>query len=326
MDDRGNFLHNPPEHPGAPRWRQQPVAKRPMTTIPQILRFFLYEEAPSDVELDFLNVEAIPLRSGAHNWMIRPHSHPNHVQILMVTHGGGAITMDGVLWEITPPGLVIVPAGTVHEISFRPNTDGIVITVASAYVATTVEEDRRLLDATLTPMALTPAPDVLTAHGLLEVFEALLREFTWSGPARRMAIKSHFLRLLVIFLRLDNARKQTSSGPGRRHAAIVERFRAEIEEGFRVHKRLDHYLRRLGVSASRLHESCQIVAGTSPAALLHDRVVIEAKRLLVYSGVSVAEIAHRLGFEDPAYFSRFFSQRAGCSPRAYRVEALAHIR
>lgn len=93
-----------------------------------------------------------------------------------------------------------------------------------------------------------------------------------------------------------------------------------------MHKRLDHYLRRLGVSASRLHESCQIVAGTSPAALLHDRVVIEAKRLLVYSGVSVAEIAHRLGFEDPAYFSRFFSQRAGCSPRAYRVEALAHIR
>lgn len=296
------------------------------TENPEILRFFLYDEAPSDVELDFLNVEAIPLRSGAHNWRIRPHSHPNHVQILLVTQGGGSIGMDGVPWEITPPGLIVIPAGTVHEITFRPNTDGIVITVATAYLAAMAEEDRRLLDATLVPAVSTPSPEALAAHRMVELFEALLWEYTRAGPARRTAIKSHVLRLLVVFLRLDDARQRTGDGAGRRHAALVERFRADIEDGFRVYKRLDHYLARLGVSSSRLHESCQIVTGTSPAALLHDRVIIEAKRLLVYSGVSVAEIAHRLGFEDPAYFSRFFSQRAGRSPRAYRAEALTRDR
>ena len=47
--------------------------------------------------------------------------------------------------------------------------------------------------------------------------------------------------------------------------------------------------------------------------------MVEAKRLLIYTGKSVAEVGYDLGFEDPAYFARFFAERAGSAPSAFRA-------
>jgi AraC family transcriptional activator of pobA len=63
------------------------------------------------------------------------------------------------------------------------------------------------------------------------------------------------------------------------------------------------------------------VTEQSPIQLVHARIVLEAKRQLRYTSGSVSEIAYALGFDDPAYFTRFFSQRAGMSPRAFRASA-----
>ena len=64
---------------------------------------------------------------------------------------------------------------------------------------------------------------------------------------------------------------------------------------------------------------CEIVAGSSPAQMLDDRALLEARRLLLYSQLSVTEVAYAVGFEDAAYFSRFFTRHVGQPPRAYRA-------
>ena len=53
--------------------------------------------------------------------------------------------------------------------------------------------------------------------------------------------------------------------------------------------------------------------------MLDDRALLEARRLLLYSQMSVADIAYAVGFEDAAYFSRFFARHVGQPPRAYRA-------
>jgi AraC family transcriptional activator of pobA len=55
--------------------------------------------------------------------------------------------------------------------------------------------------------------------------------------------------------------------------------------------------------------------------MVHARILLEAKRQLCYTSNSVSEIAYALGFDDPAYFTRFFSQRTGTSPRTFRRRA-----
>ena len=73
------------------------------------------------------------------------------------------------------------------------------------------------------------------------------------------------------------------------------------------------------MTADHLSRSCRAVAGQSALDLLHERMLLEARRLLAYTDASVAEVAGDLGFDDPSYFSRFFARRAGRSPQDWRA-------
>jgi AraC family transcriptional activator of pobA len=61
------------------------------------------------------------------------------------------------------------------------------------------------------------------------------------------------------------------------------------------------------------------VTGKPPMRLVHERVLLEAKRSLTYSNLGIAAIGYDLGFLDPGYFSRFFAQRVGESPAQFRL-------
>lgn len=76
--------------------------------------------------------------------------------------------------------------------------------------------------------------------------------------------------------------------------------------------------RRSGIE-SQLRKACLSIAEQPPIKLVHGRVLFEAKRQLLHTSKPVSEIAYALGFGDPAYFTRFFSRRAGMSPSAYRA-------
>src|SRR6185437_7503540 len=90
--------------------------------------------------------------------------------------------------------------------------------------------------------------------------------------------------------------------------------------GFRSGRSLPDYARALHVSEARLRNACLGAGGQPPIQLLHARVLLEAKRQLIYTSLPIAEIAYGLGFDDPAYFTRFFTRRAGVCPRTYRSQ------
>lgn len=96
------------------------------------------------------------------------------------------------------------------------------------------------------------------------------------------------------------------------------RFRELLEQNYRNHPPLDFYARKLGVTTARLNACCRIATGRSPLALINDRLLTEAKRNLLYSDMSVNEIGAALGYDDPAYFNRFFSRNAGMPPGRFR--------
>ena len=101
-------------------------------------------------------------------------------------------------------------------------------------------------------------------------------------------------------------------------AELVARFRRLVELRYREHVGLAAYTAELGVSQARLRRACLSVAGQSPAELVHLRLLVEAERQLRYTFLSIAQIAYHLGFQDPAYFSRFFTTRMRLSPRKFR--------
>ena len=130
---------------------------------------------------------------------------------------------------------------------------------------------------------------------------------------------SHFLRILVGVVRLRGVQVQTVTAPRDREYDILMRYKELVERHFRQQKAMEFFSREIGISAQRLNQACKGRAGKTASEILHERIIIEAKRCLLYMETTVAEIGYDLGFDDPAYFSRFFSQRVGQPPGAYRA-------
>ena len=211
-----------------------------------------------------------------------------------------------------------MPALTVHSYRFDPGSNGWVVTIAAAFLQAALEGQDEL-GVAFQGTGCCIQQDVAEAPGLIEAFESLEREFIWSAPGRRLAIKANLQRILVTIARLLG--DEQPAGHRRRNADIVVRYRRLVERDFRRQPGLPAFAEALGITTSRLNAACRAMTGKSALALVHDRTLIEAKRTLLYTGMPIGEVALSLGFADPAYFNRFFSQRAGLTPGTFRATA-----
>lgn len=239
----------------------------------------------------------------------------------MISKGGGAIDVEGMSWEVSPPALVILPALTIHAIRFKPGTDGYVITIAPPFLRSALDDDPDLVDGFRTPVRFL-SKQIGDYVNLAALFASLAHEFVWSAPGRRTAIKA-YLQLLAVIVRrlLDQERARPVAIA--RNADIVIRFREMIEKHYRSHPPLEFYARKIGVTTARLNTCCRVATGKSSLTLINERLLTEAKRNLLYSELSVSEIGTALGYADPAYFNRFFSRNVGMSPGRFRANLLS---
>jgi AraC family transcriptional activator of pobA len=293
----------------------QPLAKN--GPVP---RFFLYGEPPRAPDERFVHVETIADRSRLYDWKIRPHTHRDLHQLLVILGGGGEMRAESATHEFTAPALLVVPAGVVHAFAFRKETRGYVVTVADSALADLSRREPRFRTLFDAAHASDLTRSALEAHELEEAVIRLQREFLWAAPAHATATEARLMILLVGAVRATHqlggaARAGGARGP---RAALVARFRQAVETNFRAGWAMNRYAKSLSVTATQLRAACLEVTGEPPTRIVHDRLVLEAKRTLLYTNLTIAETAYELGFSDPAYFSRFFSERVGCSPAAFR--------
>lgn len=99
---------------------------------------------------------------------------------------------------------------------------------------------------------------------------------------------------------------------------IANHFRQLVKENCRQVKQVTYYAERLNVPIKRLTEICNAVLGLPPKKVITEQLVIEAKRLLQHSSMSIKEIGFDLMFLEPSNFIRFFIKAEGVSPSEYR--------
>ena len=277
--------------------------------------FFLYGEPRRGVGPRFLHLEALEVRSRPSDWMIRPHSHADLHQLFLITEGGGRMDADGCAAHFAAPGLLLLPAGVIHGFTWRPGTAGQVLTLADAYLRDLLTRAPELSSVFAAPACLAGA-DAAAMGGHLD---QLGRELAWSAPGHAAAIDGRLTMLLVEALRLQRREAQPRQPSPGRQAALVARFREAVEARYRSGASVEAYAADLGVTPSTLRRACAQIAACPPAGIVHDRVFLEAQRMLLYTNLTVSEAAFRLGFKDVAYFTRFFTRRAQQSPRRFRA-------
>ncbi|MDB5438527.1 MAG: transcriptional regulator, AraC family [Caulobacteraceae bacterium] len=282
-----------------------------ITAVPQ---FFLFGEPPKAIEQRFMHLESLAERSRPNAWNIRPHAHANLSHIFHIETGSGRMEAEGGVVAFTAPCALLVPARVVHGFTYKIETTGQVLTIAKPYL-----DDLDARDPELAALFDRAHSLEVGDYDLGGRMAELGRELVWAAPGHTAAVEFRLMEILVTLLRRmrsDSGRRLGQTGP---QAELVARFRALVEARFRTGARVDAYAAGLGVSPARLREACQRITGFSPTRLIQERIVLEARRALLYSNMTVAELAHGLGFDDPAYFSRFFTRQAGQSPRAFRA-------
>lgn len=280
--------------------------------------FYLYGEPHRAAAPNFVHAEWLDDRSRPSGWTIRPHAHRELAQLIFITQGGGEMRAEARTLHFQAPCLLVVPPGVVHGFKWVADSSGVVITMANTYLAGLVarDPDAGALFASAAALALPGDTDLI--HGRSE---DLMRELGWSVAGHRTAVDAALLPIILAAIR---ARTWDGYAPHSRaghYAALVARLRARVEERFRLREPIPAYAEALGVSNTALRNACARIAGASPASLLDGRAMFEARRALLYSNLSVAEIGYALGFADPAHFSRFFSRHEGASPRSFRAQA-----
>ncbi|GAA2274292.1 hypothetical protein GCM10010145_52200 [Streptomyces ruber] len=130
------------------------------------------------------------------------------------------------------------------------------------------------------------------------------------------------LRMLlsVLLLRLAHALPSAARAAAPKDGPY-ERFRAAVERDFARTHRVGDYAAELGYSTRTLTRAVHAATGTTAKAYLDARIVLEAKRLLLHTGLTSADVARHLGFTDPSDFSKFFRRHDGRTPLAFRSAA-----
>ncbi len=287
-------------------------------TAETIPAFSLYGETTGRPDDEFVHVEEIVTRSQHHGWEIDRHVHHGLCQILVVFSGGVDLRLDDVESSPAAPCAVVVPPSTVHAFRFRPGTEGRVLTFAEARFTAADAVRRGLVEDLFARPAvvdLTDAPD--RAAPLRTGLDLLAREFAERAPGWTSMIEWQVSALLLVLARRRASAMLAEAGR-RPEADLFARFRPLVEAHFAAHHPVSWFADALGVTESRLDRAARAVAGRSAFEVLQDRLLLEARRKLVYIAAPVSKLAYELGFDDPAYFWRFFRRRTGMTPSEFR--------
>ncbi len=247
------------------------------------------------------------------------HRHDFHELFFFAT-GTGQHMIDLEQYPVRAPSIHLVAPGQVHHLDRSADMQGIVVMFATdAQLGQGHAARTELFSHARRPS------EVMLDPARMDEALALVRsmELELSRPEGPMAeVVEGYLGILLIKC-AHWAKSASPMGRERPEANDpVRRFQDLVERCFLEYRQVAHYAETLALSPDHLNELVKDRLGSTASGLIHDRLLLEAKRLLLYADQSVKEVGYALNMKDPAYFTRWFHKAAGMTPVAYRQ----HIR
>lgn len=297
-----------------------------LTLINQnIPQFSLYGEFSNSETQDFIHFEKICDRSSVNDWVISPHRHNELFQIVCVFSGEFKIQFDGCSQKHSGGCLITIPSETVHGFLFHPETLGYVISVSTDLVSGSEKFKNDLLDKDmLLQLHLININDDSYFKRRIKNYINLIRMEIKNRREDQMDVLLSLINILLLLIK--GKIREGSSIIGNRPANVnfVNHFRALINENYKKQWRVSDYAEAMNMSVSTLNRFCNSSFDNSAKNMVQERLIVEAKRELMFTSMPINKIALSLGFNNSAYFSRIFRKIEGVSPFQYRVTVQAN--
>jgi len=169
------------------------------------------------------------------------------------------------------------------------------------------------------PMLALPAGE---HRAISAILQQIGEEFSAQLSSREEMIRTYLKQIIIRATRLWKQRHQAQAEPSN-DMEFFRSFNRLVEIHFREKHGLADYAGLLAMTPKTLNKKLARIHVLRPNDLIKDRILLEAKRLLTYTPMSIKEIAYHLGYDDPAYFNRLFTLKNQCTPAAFRKQYLA---
>jgi len=251
-----------------------------------------------------------------------PHRH-NFQEILWVRSGRGKHAIDGRELTIQPNTFYLIAKGQVHQLITGIDLDGLVIRFTDAFLPNFLSQEmghyQTVLfnNVTINHRLPVPAEALPNFESLLSL---LLAEFNDAEGRTNQEVLRHLLTVLLI--KLGKVQKklmhagETAVSP---EAQLFHDFTLLLEEQYSQTHAVQDYARQLNITPRQLSDITRQFYGRTAKHLIEDRLMLEARRLLTFTNLSVKEIAHKLGYKDPSHFSKIFKKRTQTTPQDYKT-------
>lgn len=252
-----------------------------------------------------------------------PHRH-DFYEILFLTHGSGFHIIDDNNYEIYPPSVFFMSPGQAHKLELSHDIKGYIFLFTAEFYILNQKNKNRLLefpfffstDKTNPPLSLTAGEDV-------DFLEALFRRgcYEISEPTPKQELIRSILDLILLTCDKLYPESLRTIHTGKGHL-LVKNFLQLIEENYQNNLRVNDYADLLSVTPNHLTQMVKEITGKTSLTLLQEKSIIEIKRLLVHTNMTVTEIAYAMNFPDQSYFTKYFKKVAGVTPLQFRKESM----
>jgi AraC family transcriptional activator of pobA len=237
----------------------------------------------------------------------------------MIRKGTCRISIDFCEREAYADEIICVRPGQVHQILESGDAQAFLLFVDSALVDT--DSACILSEYALFPFSFQP--DAVIRQEFLQLFDMIRRHQDISvSPVISSAVVRNLAGALVGIVTSALQVQMSGSRHSRRQVEIMLAFQNLLAGSATLNRDISYYAGCLHLSAVYLNEVVRKLTGVSVGRYLQNELMLRARRMLIYTTLTVKEIGQKLGVEDPSYFTRMFVRSVGMSPTAFRRKYL----
>jgi AraC-like DNA-binding protein len=249
-----------------------------------------------------------------------PHKH-SFYHLVYFSKGSGSHSIDFVRYPVEPGQLYFMIPGQVHSWEFEERPDGFIVNFSEQYINALIA-DPRYLDQFRFFSGIANEQVILIPGDersqVEQILETVIREGNASEKLHDDFARAALLQLFILVSRHESRKPENQVN--NYNSVLLRNFQKLIEQHYREKKLTKDYAEMLYVTPNHLNALCKDVTGRSAGELIRERVLLEAKRLLVNAKLSITQIASELDFSDNSYFSKFFRKYEGISPETFRKQ------
>jgi AraC-like DNA-binding protein len=273
-----------------------------------------------------INDSIMPFEIHPIEWLVknnamndRPHRQA-YFEIILVTKGEGQYCIDLEKYALSENVVYCIPPGRMHQFKCGEGTCGWVVSFGMDFFYLSKDAFGRSFYrdvlAQFSYAGMIKKIDELQEREIQHLVRSMAREFDCRLPSREEALSGLLKLLLIQLRRLPDSAGLVHEDEG--HVELVNVFCSRLEQYFLTKRTVGDYAIDLHVPVHQLDLTLRRITGFSADYHIRQRLILEAKRLAIFSRDTMREIACRLGFKDLSYFSRFFKQETGANFSEFR--------